>query len=63
MSDTANKYTVARNRDVIFVMTPPRAGEAITRDEAIAFAAWLLAMAAPRRDALERVDRVIAQIT
>ena len=40
--DTSNKFMVARNRDRLFIMrTPP---PAISDDDAINLAAWLVAM-------------------
>lgn len=43
--DTANHFMVARRKEFVMLLRPPLAAQSITRDEALALAAWLVAMA------------------
>lgn len=64
--DTSNKYSVARNRERIFVMCPPRPGAPLTPDEALALAAWLIAMATDTRELqrpLDAISSILDEIT
>ena len=45
MVDTFNKFVVALNREDVVLLSPPKAGEPISKDDAIVLACWLLVLA------------------
>lgn len=57
--DTANHFLASGHGDRVTLLRPPRPGQQLTRDEALALAAWLVAMADPGRQRFEQVYRAV----
>ncbi len=60
-TDTVNKFLVGARGDELVLLKPPSPGESISKADALLLAAWLVALAAPIGDGLERaLDAVLS---
>ena len=57
--DTMNKFLVSRQGEFVLMLNPPKMGEPFSKQDALLFAAWLVAISAPDNDEFENILRAV----